>query len=74
MNATQADLILAFMVQGNRITPLVALNKFGCFRLGARIWEIKKRIPRGFELITERVGVGTYGKSVAEYRLEKVKA
>ena len=34
---TQSNQILEYMRQGNSITPLEALNLFGCMRLGARI-------------------------------------
>lgn len=38
----QKEQILSYLKAGNSITPLEALQKFGCFRLGARIWELKK--------------------------------
>lgn len=38
---SQKDLILEYLKSGQSITPLLALEKFGCFRLGARIWELK---------------------------------
>ena len=28
---------------GNGITPLDALRRFNCFRLGARVWELKRQ-------------------------------
>lgn len=34
--------ILNYLKQGRAITPLEALRKFGCFRLGARVWELKR--------------------------------
>lgn len=40
---SQTDRILEHMLAGNSITPLEALNKFGCLRLGARIADIKAR-------------------------------
>ena len=40
-SASQAKRILAYMKAGNRITPIEALNLFGCFRLGARIADLK---------------------------------
>lgn len=39
---TQAGQILEYLKAGNAITPIDALNKFGCFRLGARIWDLKR--------------------------------
>lgn len=40
---SQVERILEFMLAGNAITPLEAFNKFRCFRLGARIADIKKK-------------------------------
>ena len=40
---SQADRILEYMLAGNSITPLEALNLFGCFRLPARIADIKAK-------------------------------
>lgn len=50
------------------ITPLEALTKYGCFRLGARIWELKNvdHIP-----IPDPRMVNVEGKVVADYYLEK---
>lgn len=39
---SQAAAILAAMQKGRKLSPIDALNEFNCFRLGARIWEIKK--------------------------------
>ena len=38
---TQTDAILAHLERGLPITPLDALRLYGCFRLGARVWELK---------------------------------
>ena len=40
---TQANQILLWLKRGHSITPLEALKKFGSFRLGARIYELKQR-------------------------------
>ena len=40
---SQTDRILEYMLEGNSITPLEALEKFKCFRLGARIADIKSK-------------------------------
>lgn len=42
-NEAQIDLILDYMRKHGSITPIIALNKFGCFRLGARIWDLRQR-------------------------------
>ncbi|WP_093092873.1 MULTISPECIES: helix-turn-helix domain-containing protein [Snodgrassella] len=39
---TQTSQILEYMRAGNSITPLDALRKFGCMRLGARIYDLKQ--------------------------------
>jgi len=40
---SQTDKILDWMLSGKPITPLEALNLFGCNRLAARISDIKSR-------------------------------
>lgn len=40
-NPTQAQQILAWLKSGKTLTPTEALDLFGCFRLGARIWDLK---------------------------------
>ena len=41
-SASQKAKILAYMQAGNKITPIEALEKYGCFRLGARIADLKE--------------------------------
>jgi Helix-turn-helix domain len=41
MSESQKEMILAHLQSGQSITPLDALNLFGCFRLGARIFDLK---------------------------------
>lgn len=40
---TQQQHIREYLEAGNSITPLEALEKFGCFRLGAQIFDLKKK-------------------------------
>lgn len=40
---SQSDQILAHLQRGRTLTQLDALNLFGCFRLGARIWDLRRR-------------------------------
>ena len=47
---TQSEAILQHLQAGNVLTPLDALNKFGCFRLAARIIELRRR---GYNIVTE---------------------
>lgn len=60
---SQESQILNHMRRYGSITPITALEKFGCFRLAARIEEIR----RVHEVSTELVRVGS--KRVAKYRL-----
>jgi hypothetical protein len=62
---TQAEQILHYLQQGGALTPLEALDMFGCFRLGARIWDLKRE---GHDIRTDMVDVGD-GKHVAKYYL-----
>ena len=62
---SQTDRILDWMLEGNAITPIDALNRFGSFRLGARIAEIK---ARGYLVYSEFV-TGDNGKKFKKYYL-----
>lgn len=62
---SQTNAILAYMKAGNGITPMEALHLCGCFRLSARIAEIKKL---GHAIKTEMVKVEG-NKHVARYSL-----
>jgi hypothetical protein len=64
---SQEDMILEYLKHGNRLTPLEALHRFGCLRLGARIWDLKQR---GYDIEMQLSEVAG-GKHVAEYRLAK---
>ncbi|OCG24619.1 hypothetical protein A9G45_08450 [Gilliamella sp. HK2] len=48
---------------GKTINPLLALNKYDCFRLGARIYDLKQI---GFS-IDKRMITAKNGKKYAEY-------
>lgn len=65
-NRSHCDLILEHLKQGHSITSLAALDLFGCFRLGARIWDLKHR--RGYDIETEILETVS-GKRIAQYRL-----
>ena len=62
---SQSALILAHLEAGNMLTPIDALQKFGCFRLGARIYDLKQE---GYNIEAERV-TDKNGKRYARYRL-----
>jgi hypothetical protein len=63
---TQREQIVKYLLSGRSITALEALNKFGCMRLGARIYELKK-MGRDIKKYTARVG--PENKRVACYYL-----
>lgn len=65
---SQKDQILEHLEVHGSITPLEAQTLYGCMRLGARIWDLKRD---GHAIITELVEVTTRtGKAhVARYRL-----
>lgn len=63
---SQNDEIEEWLKSGHAITPLEALERFGCFRLGARIHELK---AKGLNIVTETVTKNQ--KHFASYRLEK---
>lgn len=63
---SQGELILNHLKTGRPLTPLEALEKFGCFRLGARIWDLKRE---GYDIQTDLVDVGN-GKRVASYQMK----
>ncbi len=62
---SQAIEILRALQAGQKLTPIEALNRFGCFRLGARIYDLKKQ---GFSIKSKMVETQD-GKRVAEYSL-----
>jgi len=64
---TQTEAILAWLKDGKSITALDALSIFQCFRLAARIADIR---AQGFTVHTEMVQTRT-GKTVASYSLDQ---
>ncbi len=61
---SQNEQILKALRKGRKITPLDALRNFGCFRLSARILELRQD---GCPIETEKVN----GKPYARYSLVK---
>ena len=62
---SQEQKILQHLKSGNPITPMDALKLFDCFRLGARIYNLKKK---GYRINTHTLTTKS-GKRVALYRL-----
>ncbi|MND38622.1 hypothetical protein D3C76_47720 [compost metagenome] len=66
---SQCDAILAWLKAGNTITPLEALSRFSCMRLGARIYDLREAgygIVKSTILVKNRDGEDC---RVAEYAL-----
>ena len=40
---TQCERILMYLREEGSITPLDAMREFGCMRLGARVYDLKRR-------------------------------
>lgn len=64
---TQCAAILAHMQMGGSITGLEALKLFGCFRLPARISDLKKK---GYNILTTKISLN--GKRFASYSLLEI--
>jgi|TARA_R110000772_G_C12965314_1_gene403927 hypothetical protein len=64
---TQNAAVLTYLKSGNQITPLEALHKFGCFRLAARIYELRQE---GHQIEKVSIDVGKR-RLVASYSLIK---
>lgn len=66
MRQTQKQEILRAFKNGRRLTPIDALNEFGCFRLAAVVFDLKQE---GHEIATGKKR-GLYSrKYFAEYYL-----
>lgn len=63
---SQEQSILNYMNKVGGIDPLTALNKFGCFRLGARIFDLRRE---GHNIKT--IIVDGHNKRYAKYILQK---
>jgi len=66
MTETQTAQILRHLEERGTITPMEALTGYGCFRLGARIYELRQR---GYDIETEMVS--SHGKRYARYRMKR---
>lgn len=61
---SQEAAILNYLRKGKKLTPLEALRRFGCFRLSARVYDLR---VRGHIIVSKTIQVS--GKRVAEYSL-----
>tara|TARA_R100000458_G_C8172343_1_gene172335 strand:- start:208 stop:414 length:207 start_codon:yes stop_codon:yes gene_type:complete len=63
----QEELILVALKNGEKITPISALENFGCLRLSARIWSLRNQ---GYPIL-KRALTTPQGKVVAQYYMEE---
>ena len=63
---SQTDEILNYLQAGNVLTPLEALRKFNCLRLGARIYDLRQQ---GYVINSFMITDDQTGKRYARYRL-----
>ncbi len=63
---TQSKKILSYLSSGRSLTPLTALKLFGCFRLSARIFDLKEA---GHKIVN--IGETNDKKTFARYKLKK---
>jgi len=63
MKKSAKQSIEAWLSRGYKLTPLQALNKWGCMRLAARIAELRKD---GMAITTTKVT--NNGKTYAQYK------
>ena len=63
---TQCEMILSDLLLGRSITPITALKRYKCMRLGARIWDLK-RIGHKIKM---KLITNANGKRYASYSLE----
>ncbi len=63
-SATQCQRIAAALERGETISPVDALNRFGCFRLGARIYDLQNK---GYKI--QRAWGGKGKKKFMTYKL-----
>jgi len=64
---SQNSLIKDWLLNGYSITQLEALTQFGCFRLAARIADLR---DESFNIVTDMVTLEN-GKRVARYFIKK---
>jgi hypothetical protein len=62
---TQCEQILAHLKQGKTLTPIDALNQYGCFRLAARIKDLR---DAGHDIASVQLTQGE--KTFAKYVLK----
>ena len=64
MKNNQKQRILEYLKNGNSLTPLDALQLFGCFRLSGRIWDLKRD---GYDIKSTIIKDENTGKYYSKY-------
>ena len=63
---SQNKQIADYLNKGKKLTPIDALNKFGCFRLAARIADLRKE---GMNMVTNTIKLENK-KQIAQYSVK----
>ncbi len=64
---TQYNNILKYLLAGKSLTQLQAISMFGCIRLGAIIFNIRKEYYVTTDRVKNKAKTGTYGKYTMEF-------
>lgn len=63
---SQNKQIADYLNKGKKLTPIDALNKFGCFRLAARIADLRNE---GMNIVTKTIKLEN-NKQIAQYSIK----
>ena len=63
---SQNKQIADYLNKGKKLTPIDALNKFGCFRLAARIADLRNE---GMNIVTSTIKLENK-KQIAQYSIK----
>jgi hypothetical protein len=63
---SQNKQIADYLNTGKKLTPIDALNKFGCFRLAARIADLRNE---GMNIVTKTIKLEN-NKQIAQYSIK----
>ena len=63
---SQIQQIANYLNKGKKLTPIDALNKFGCFRLAARIADLRNE---GMNIVTNTIKLENK-KQIAQYSVK----
>ena len=68
---TQTHAVLGVLLAGQRITPIDALSRFGCFRLGARIYDLRQE---GYQIERDMIEVSEDTRIAAYWMTQEARA